>query len=179
VRLVFGAIIWPDGLRTGPNPKLTACDTTTCRGPTARGTKLGDFGTWLEAQSRSVLPKSPLGEAIYYALHNWQALNVYLEDGDLDIDNNAAERALKCVAIGRKNWLFAGSDRGGKTAATLYSLVVSAKHHGLDPFAYLRDVIDRYSAHPASRIGEFLPDKWKQLREPKPAEEPALAATSK
>jgi transposase len=141
--------------------------------------KLDDFGTWLEGQSRSVLPKSPLGEAIYYALHNWPALNVYLEDGDLDIDNNAAERALKCVAIGRKNWLFAGSDRGGKTAATLYSLVVSAKHHGLDPFAYLRDVIARYSAHPASRIAEFLPDKWKRLREPKPAEEPALAAASK
>jgi transposase len=138
--------------------------------------RLDDLGKWLEGQSRSVLPKSPLGEAIHYALHNWAALNRYLEDGDLAIDNNAAERALKCVAIGRKNWLFAGSDRGGRTAATLYTLVVSAKHHHLDPFAYLRDVIDRYSAHPARLIAEFLPDKWKALREQEPAEEPVLAA---
>jgi transposase len=138
--------------------------------------KLDDLGKWLELQSRSVLPKSPLGGAIGYALNQWTALNRYLEDGDLDIDNNAAERALRCVAIGRKNWLFAGSDHGGRTAAALYTLVVSAKLHEIDPFAYLRDVIDRFPAHPASRIAEFLPDKWKETRDKKSAEAPALAA---
>ena len=95
-----------------------------------------------------MLPKSPIGEAIGYALNHWDALIRPLEAGFLEIDNGASERAMKPVALGRKNWLFAGSDEGGKTAATLMSLCTTCKDLGIDPFAYLRDVLDRVSTHP-------------------------------
>jgi len=130
---------------------------------------LDDFHKWMKSQTAgtaaggSVLPKSPLGGAIDYCLSNWKALARYTTDGDLAIDNNAAERALRGIAVGRKNWLFAGSDNGGRTAAILYSLIESAKRHGLDPFVYLRDVIARISDHPAARIEELLPDRWTPL----------------
>ncbi len=88
---------------------------------------------WLDDESRVVLPRSPMAGAIGYALNQWDALRVYATQGFLAIDNNAAERALKRVAIGRKNWLFAGNDRAGQTAATLYSLIASAERHGVDP----------------------------------------------
>ncbi len=127
---------------------------------------LNDFRHWLDARSQEVLPKSPLGEAIRYARGNWEALVRYVEDGELAIDNNAAERALRCVAVGRKNWMFVGSDRGGRTAAILYSFVATCKVHGIDPFAYLRDVLTRYSAHPARRIAELLPSNWKPAQNP-------------
>jgi len=96
-----------------------------------------------------------------YVLANWTALARYIEDGDLSIDNNAAERAMRPVALGRKNWNFAGSDNGGRTAAVLYSLAATCRRHGFDPFAYLKDVIGRISDHPANRIEEHLPDHWK------------------
>jgi hypothetical protein len=83
--------------------------------------------------------------------------------GFLEIDNGESERAMKPVAIGRKNWLFAGSDNGGKTAAVLMSLCATCKAWNIDPFAYLRDVLDRVSTHPMSRIEELLPDRWKPL----------------
>ncbi len=121
--------------------------------------------TWLEAESPKALPKSPIGEAIGYALNHWAALIRPLEAGFLEIDNGASERALKPVAIGRKNWLFAGSDNGGKTAAVLMSLCTTCKELGFDPFAYLRDVLDRVSTHPQSRIGELLPDCWHAPRQ--------------
>lgn len=139
------------------------------------------FERWLRDQSSGqaangavlpggpALPKSPLGMAINYALSNWEALMRYASDGRLDIDNNAAERAVRPMAIGRKNYLFVGSDNGGKTAAVLYSLVASAKRHGLDVFAYLRDVFARISDHPKSRLEELLPDQWK-LAQLRPAE---------
>ena len=104
---------------------------------------------WLVAEQPKVLPKSPLGEAISYSLNHWAALIRPLEAGFLEIDNGASERAMKPVALGRKNWLFAGSDEGGKTAATLMSLCTTCKELGIDPFAYLRDVLDRVSTHPA------------------------------
>ena len=85
----------------------------------------------------------------------------YTSDGDLSIDNNATENALRPVALGRKNWLFAGSDEGGRTRATLMSLVGSCKRHGLDPFAYLRDLLTRLPATPISDLDPFLPDRWK------------------
>jgi transposase len=118
------------------------------------------FKNWLETERTEVLPRSPIGEAIGYAMDQWQALNRYLDDGRLEIDNNDCERALRTVAIGRKNWMFAGSDAGGKRAAIIYTLIESAKRHGVDPFAYLRDLLDRVSIHPASRIAELLPDRW-------------------
>ena len=108
-----------------------------------------------------VLPQSPLGGAIGYALGNWEALTRYAGNGELDIDNNAAERAERPIAVGRKNYLFFGSDNGGRTAAVLYSVVASAKRHGLNVFAYLRDLIARISDHPAHRLEELLPDQWK------------------
>ncbi len=107
------------------------------------------------------LPKSPMGEAIGYARRQWRALTRYAEDGDLEIDNNASERALRMVAVGRKNWMFVGSDAGGHRAAILYSLIGTCKRIGIDPFAYLRDVIARVSTHPMRRIAELTPRGWK------------------
>ena len=117
---------------------------------------------WLDAESREVLPKSPMGLAIAYAQNNLVALQRYLEVGMLEIDNNAAERAIKNVVIGRKNWLFAGSDNGGKTAAIFFSLTVTCKQLGINPWAYLKDLLDRVSTHPAKDINDLLPDRWAQ-----------------
>lgn len=125
---------------------------------------------WLEEERPSVLPKSPMGMAIQYALGHWPGLKRYVEDGDLAIDNNAAERALRCIAVGRKNWMFAGSQDGGKRAALMYSLIGSCKQHGVNPFEYLRDVLDRISTQPASRIEELFPHNWV-----KGIEQPSLA----
>jgi transposase len=110
--------------------------------------------------SIELLPKSPIGQAVSYARAQWEALNRYLDDGDLDIDNNLSERVLRTVCIGRKNWLFAGSDEGAKRAAIIYSLIATCKLCHVDPFAYLRDVLDRVSTHPASRIAELTPHAW-------------------
>ncbi len=119
---------------------------------------------WLEAEAPKVLPKSSIGEAIHYSLNHWAALERPLDEGFLDLDNGACERALKPVALGRRNWLFAGSDRGGQTAAVLMSLCTTCKDLGIDPQAYLRDVLDRISTHPARRIEELLPDWWRVLQ---------------
>jgi transposase len=124
------------------------------------------FHDWLEAEGPKVLPKSPIAEAIQYAWNHWAALSRPLEAGFLELDNGACERAFKPVALGRKNWLFAGSDRGGRTAAVLMSLCTTCKVLGIDPQAYLRDVLDRISTHPARRIEELLPDRWQALRDP-------------
>jgi transposase len=113
-------------------------------------------GLWLAA-----LPKGPLGKAIAYAQRNWTALNRYLDEGYLEIDNNAAERALRPVAVGRKNWLFAGSLEAGKRAATLMTLVGTCKLNGIDPFAYLRDVLVRRHAVSADRLYDLTPRGWK------------------
>jgi transposase len=121
---------------------------------------LGEISGRLDDWSIEVLPKSPVGQAVGYARGQWIALNRYTEDGDLDIDNNLSERVLRTVAIGRKNWLFAGSDAGAERAAIIYSLVASCKLCEIDPFEYLRDVLDRVSTHPASKIAELTPPSW-------------------
>jgi len=95
--------------------------------------------------------------AIRYALSRWDALVRYIDDGHIEIDNNAAERSLRGVALGRKNYLFAGSDTGGERAAVIYSLIGSAKLTGLDPEAYLREVLTRIADYPINRIEELLP----------------------
>ena len=101
--------------------------------------------------------KSETTAAIRYALSRWDALARYCDDGHIEIDNNAAERALRAVALGRKNYLFAGSDSGGERAAAIYTLIGTAKLNGLDPEAYLREVLTRIADHPISRISELLP----------------------
>ena len=122
---------------------------------------LGEFRSWLEGTLRTVLPRSPTAGAIGYALNNWAALTRYPESGILDIDNNACERAMRPVAIGRKNFLFVGSDRGGRAAAVAYSLIQTCKLHHIEPFAYLSDVLRRLPSYPINRVAELLPFRWK------------------
>ena len=121
---------------------------------------LDDIRAYLQREQPQVLPQSPEGEAIAYTMSNWKALTRYLDDGDLAIDNNGAERSLRGIAVGRRNWTFYGSDNGGRTAAVLTSLITTSKRLGLDPFAYLRDIFERIGAHPQSRLAELLPDQW-------------------
>lgn len=125
---------------------------------TARaGPKLNDLHAWF-IQARSQLSKkSDLAGAIHYALSRWRALTRYCEDGRIEIDNNAAERSLRTVALGRKNYLFAGSDAGGERAAAIYSLLGTAKLNGLDPERYLRHVLAHIAEHPINRVLELLP----------------------
>jgi len=137
---------------------------------------LGQFHAWLTAQRPEVLPKSPMGEAIGYALNNWAALRRYTDAGFLAIDNNAAEREMKRIAIGRKNWLTVGSPRGGQTAAVLFSFASTCQRLGVEPWAYLRDVLERLPSHPAERLAEFLPDEW-QRRQTTAAEARAPEST--
>jgi len=122
---------------------------------------LGQIRSWLEVSLHSLLPKSPTAGAIGYALSNWQALSRYVEAGILDIDNNACERAIRPIAVGRKNWLFVGSQRGGRAAAIAFSLIQTCKLHGVEPYAYLADVLRRLPSHPANRVAALLPFNWK------------------
>jgi len=123
-----------------------------------------DFHAWLVEQQTRALPKSPLGEAVGYALSNWAALMRYTEQGYLAIDNNLAERALRQVVVGRVNWQFCGSAGGGRTAATLYSVVGTCKHLGIDPFAYLCEALPALFAlgnePETEQVLEWLPDRW-------------------
>ena len=125
---------------------------------------LTDIEAYLRREQLQVLPKSPEGQAISYALSNWKALVRYCQDGDLEIDNNGAERSLRGIAVGRNNWMFFGSDNGGRTAAILISFTTTCKRLSIDPFVYLRDVFERISAHKHSGLADFLPDKWKEAR---------------
>jgi len=109
-----------------------------------------------------VLPKSPMGKAVTYSVNQWEALNRYIEDPMLNIDNNISERTLRMVVIGRKNYMFAGSEAGAERAAIIYSLVASCKSNGHDPFVYFRDVLSRVSTHRANKIDELLPGNWKR-----------------
>jgi hypothetical protein len=125
---------------------------------------LETFKTWLQTQREAVLPKSPMGEAIGYALNNWTALIRYTEAGFLAIDNNIAEREMKRIAIGRKNWLFVGSGRGGETAALLISFTSTCQRLQVEPWAYLQDVLSRLPTTPAEQLETLLPDRWQAAR---------------
>ena len=118
---------------------------------------IDELHRWMEKTVRQLSPKSETAAAIRYSLSRWRALTRYIDDGRLEIDNNSAERALRVVALGRKNYLFAGSDAGGERAAAIYSMIGSAKLNGLDPEQYLRTVLDRIAEHPISRIADLLP----------------------
>jgi transposase len=117
---------------------------------------------YLDDLSVKVLPKSPLGKAISYTLKNWKALNRYTEASFLSIDNNLSERQIKQMVIGRKNWMFAGSEHGARNAAVLFSLVVSCRLAGVDPFAYFRDILTRLQNLPADHVHELIPREWKK-----------------
>jgi transposase len=121
------------------------------------GPELEALYAWLQTTLTTLSKKSELAVAIRYALSRWTALTRYRDDGRLEIDNNAAERALRAVALGRKNWLFAGSDDGGERAAAIYSLLGTAKLNELNPEAYLHHVLERIADHPVNRVDELLP----------------------
>jgi transposase len=125
------------------------------------GPELKSLHEWLLETLITLSKKSELAKAIRYALSNWVALTRYCEDGRLEIDNNAAERALRAVALGRKNWLFAGSDDGGERAAALYTLIGTAKLNDINPESYLHYLLERIADHPINKIEELLP--WKLL----------------
>jgi transposase len=122
---------------------------------------LEQFHQWLLAQRPEVLPKSPMEEAISYALNDWEALRRYTDAGFLAIDNNVAEREMKRIAVGRKNWLTVGSPRGGQTAAVLFSFTSSCQRLAVEPWAYLQDVLTRLPTMPAGRHADLLPDQWR------------------
>jgi transposase len=119
--------------------------------------------TWLREQRRKLSARNEIAKAIQYSLNRWTALTRFLDDGRLCMSNNAAERALRGIAVGRRNWTFAGSDEGGRRAAAIYTLVETAKLNDVDPQAWLTDVLARLQDHPAKRIDEFLPWNWKRL----------------
>jgi len=121
-----------------------------------------DLQAWLIAQLSSLSRNHDLAKAINYMLRRWPAFSSFLDDGRVCITNNAAERALRCVPLGRKAWLFCGSDRGGQRAAVIYSLIGTAKLNDVDPQAWLADVLARIAGHPANRLDELLPWNWRQ-----------------
>jgi transposase len=112
---------------------------------------------------KTIFPKSPIGQAIGYVLNHWRALMNYCRDGVLKIDNNTAERAIKPLVLGRKNYLFAGSHEGAKNAAILYSIIETCKLNGINPFAYLKDVLTRLPTTLMKNLNQLLPYNWKPL----------------
>ena len=125
---------------------------------------IAQLKVWLEATLLKLSGKSELAKAMRYALSRWPALGCYTNDGRVEIDNNAAERSIRGIALGRKNYLFAGSDTGGQRAAAIYSLIETAKLNAIDPEAYLRDILARIADHMINRITELLPWNWKKYQ---------------
>jgi transposase len=125
---------------------------------------LKTFQAWIEKEYPAVLPKSPMAEALGYARNNWTALVRYTEAGFLAIDNNVAEREMKRIAIGRKNWLFVGSPQGGRTAAVLMSFTSTCNRLAVEPWSYLQDVLSRLPSTPAGQLDELMPDRWQAAR---------------
>lgn len=126
---------------------------------------LADLKALIREAGRAALRKSPLGKAVTYAQNNWESLVRYVEVGEAEIDNISAEHTIRPLAVGRRNWLFVGSPGGGQRLEVLASLITSCKRLGVEPFSYLRDVIDRISTHPQSRIWELTPRGWKDSQE--------------
>ena len=118
------------------------------------------FDQWMTHQRARVSEGSAIAKALDYSLRRWQALTRYLDDAQVPIDNNWCENQIRPIAVGKKNWLFAGSLRAGKRAAAIMSLVQSAKLNGHDPYAYLKDVLARLPTHPAADIDELMPHRW-------------------
>ena len=115
---------------------------------------------WLLANRAKLSAKAPVAQAIDYMLKRWSAFILFLDDGRAYLSNNAAERAIRPIAVGRRNWTFAGSDAGGHRAAALYKLIETAKLNGADPQAWLADILSRLPSHPAQHIDDLLPWNW-------------------
>ena len=140
--------------------EFTDTDTVRVR-QTRAGPILAQFSAWLERQHRQATPKSLFGQALEYSRNQWSSLVRYLDDARFSIDNGEAERAIRPLAVGRGNWLHVGGDAGLKTASVLLSVCASATRHRLNPWSYLRDVLDQLAAGRAGDdIGDLLPDAW-------------------
>ena len=122
-----------------------------------------DLEAWMRAQRAKLSRGNDLAKAMDYMLKRWSAFTRFLDDGRICLSNNAAERSVRGIALGRKSWLFCGSDRGGQRAAVMYSLIVSAKMNDIDPQAWLADVLARIAEHPVQKLDELLPWNWRQL----------------
>jgi hypothetical protein len=133
---------------------------------------IDELGSWMRAERARLSRHADVAKAFDYMLTRWSAFTVFLRDGRICLTNNAAERALRGIALGRKAWLFAGSDRGGERAAVIYSLIATAKLNDVDPQAWLADVLARIADHPLRRLDELLPWHWR-----KPATVHSAAAT--
>ena len=127
---------------------------------------LAELSEWLASQKPLHVPKSPIGRAITHAQNNWDELGRFTEDVRLPLDNNVSERALRIIALGRKNYLFAGHDVGAENLCVLQTLVATCQANDVDPQDYLADVLMRVNSHPASRIDELLPDQWQPPDQP-------------
>ena len=122
---------------------------------------VADLENWMRSEHAKFSRHNDIAKAMDYMLKRWNAFTRFLVDGRICLTNNAAERALRCVALGRRNWTFCGSDRGGERAAAIYSLIATAKLNDIDPEAWLADVLRRINDHPASKIDELLPWTWR------------------
>ncbi len=125
---------------------------------------LEELGKWMKAQYIQTLPKSPIGKALAYSIERWEKLCLYTTDGILNIDNNPVENSIRPVAIGRKNYLFCGSHEAAKRTAMLYSLLGTCKMHGVNPFVWLKDILERLPSFPVNKIKELLPHRWAQAQ---------------
>jgi hypothetical protein len=124
---------------------------------------VADLEAWMREQRATLSPGNDVAKAMDYMLKRWIAFTRFLEDGRICLSNNAAERGVRGIALGRKSWLFCGSDRGGERAAVMYSLIVTAKMNDIDPQAWLADVLARIAEHPVQKLDELLPWNWRQL----------------
>ena len=125
-----------------------------------------DLERWLKDERKKLSSKNPLAKAMDYSLKRWDAFTRFLDDGRICMSNNAAERAVRGIAVGRRNWTFCGSDAGGRRAAVMYSLIETCKLNDVDPRAWLADVLARIATHPMSRIAELMPWSWKAATSP-------------
>jgi transposase len=125
---------------------------------------VADLEAWLRKQRALLSSNSDTSKAINYSLNRWAAFTRFLDDGRICLSNNAAERAVRCVAVGRRNWTFAGSDSGGHRAAAVYSLVATCKLNNVDPQAWLADVLARLPDYPANKVADLLPWNWNAAR---------------
>jgi len=124
---------------------------------------LQHLGQWMKEQYVNVLPKSPIGKALGYSIERWKELMIYTTNGKLNIDNNPVENSIRPVALGRKNYLFAGSHEAAQRSAMLYSLLGTCKLHNINPFTWLKDVLQRIATHPINKIEQLLPQNWQPL----------------